>query len=42
MVGCGSCRLDIGVRSTQPGQLVLGIEFDGPMHVACAAAARDL
>ncbi len=40
-VGCGQCRLDIGVRdSKQPGQFILGIEFDGTMH-AQAATARD-
>jgi hypothetical protein len=40
-VGCGLCRLDIGVRDPKtPGQFVLGIEFDGPM-CAQAAAARD-
>lgn len=40
-VGCGQCRLDIGVRDPrQAGQFVLGIEFDGPMY-AQAAMARD-
>lgn len=40
-VGCGQCRLDIGVRDPkQAGQFILGIEFDGPMH-AQAATARD-
>jgi hypothetical protein len=40
-VGCGPCRLDIGVCDPKkPGQFVLGIEFDGPMH-AQAATARD-
>jgi hypothetical protein len=40
-VGCGPCRLDVGVvNPKQSGQFVLGIEFDGPMH-AQAATARD-
>ncbi len=40
-VGCGPCRLDIGVRDPKnAGHFVLGIEFDGPMH-AQAATARD-
>jgi hypothetical protein len=40
-VGCGPCRLDIGVRDPKDaGQFVLGIEFDGPMH-AQADTARD-
>lgn len=40
-VGCGPCRLDIGVRDPKnAGQFILGIEFDGPMHVQ-AATARD-
>ena len=31
LVGCGSCRLDIGVRDPQqPGRFCAGIEFDGP------------
>jgi REase_MTES_1575/AAA domain len=40
-VGCGPCRLDVGVCDPkQAGRFVLGIEFDGPMH-AQAATARD-
>ena len=40
-VGCGPCRLDVGVRDPKEnGRFVLGIEFDGPMH-AQAATARD-
>lgn len=40
-VGCGPCRLDIGVcDSKQAGRFVLGIELDGPMH-AQAITARD-
>jgi hypothetical protein len=40
-VGCGPCRLDIGVRDPKDAsRFVLGIEFDGPMH-AQAATARD-
>jgi hypothetical protein len=41
LVGCGQCRLDVGVRDPkQAGQFLLGIEFDGPM-LAQAATARD-
>lgn len=41
MVGCGLCRLDIGVRDPRdPGRFLLGIEFDGPMH-AQVSTARD-
>jgi hypothetical protein len=40
-VGCGPCRLDIGVRDPKhAGQFMLGIEFDGPMY-AQASTARD-
>ena len=38
-VGCGQCRVDIGVRDAkQAGRFLLGIEFDGPMY---AETARD-
>jgi hypothetical protein len=41
MVGCGLCRLDVGVRDRQnAGRYILGIEFDGPM-MAQIATARD-
>ncbi len=41
MIGCGSCRLDIGVRDPkQSDRFVLGIEFDGADH-ARAQTARD-
>ena len=41
MVGCGLCRLDIGVRDPEnAGRYHLGIEFDGPM-IAQAHTARD-
>ena len=40
-VGCGPCRIDVGVCDPkEAGRFVLGIEFDGPMY-AQAAAARD-
>ncbi len=40
-VGCGSCRIDVGVRDgKQASQFVLGIVFDGPMY-AQTAVARD-
>ena len=40
-VGCGPCRIDVGVCAPkEAGRFVLGIEFDGPMY-AQAAAARD-
>jgi Protein of unknown function (DUF4011)/REase_MTES_1575/AAA domain len=40
-VGCGPCRLDVGVRDPKKaGRFLLGIEFDGPMH-AQASTARD-
>ena len=41
MVGCGVCRLDLGVRDPKDaGRFLLGIEFDGPMQ-AQAGSARD-
>ena len=41
MVGCGLCRIDIGVRDPRTaGRFLLGIELDGPM-LAQAATARD-
>lgn len=41
MVGCGLCRLDIGVRDPKnQGRFFLGIELDGPM-LASIQAARD-
>jgi len=41
MIGCGQCRLDIGVRDPkQASRFVLGIEFDGAGY-AQGQAARD-
>ncbi len=41
MIGCGQCRLDIGVCDPkQTGRYVLGIEFDGAGY-AQGQAARD-
>jgi hypothetical protein len=41
MIGCGLCRLDIGVRHPKsPARFVLGIEFDGTNYVQ-ADSARD-
>jgi hypothetical protein len=40
-VGCGDCRLDLGVLAPDaPGRFLLGIECDGPGYQA-AATARD-
>lgn len=41
LIGCGQCRLDIGVRDPkQAGRFLLGIEFDGP-GVVPGQTARD-
>lgn len=41
LVGCGQCRLDIGVRDPKRAdRFALGVEFDGPMH-AQGPTARD-